>query len=543
MIKQLLLSHFVLVENAHISFSPHFNIITGETGAGKTAIIEAISLCLGKRADSSLIRQGSERAIVQAALDISTLHSLHTLLEEAGIDHDPNEELIIRREITLEGKNRAYVNCNLVPLPFLQKVGSHLIDFIGQHAILDLKSSDFQRATLDLYADLSADLSSFQSAYKKEKALMQRCDELKAKEHFREKQEDLLRYQLQEILAESLQIGEDEILFEKYTKLCNKNEISEKCKEILDRLADAPACVLIQMNRLHKLADSLLKIDPHLLEPLSLIHQAQLSLTEAHLQFNSYFAALEQDPNTLKHIEDRLSRIANLKKKYGQSLEEIEAFKQKLIKELEEFDALGLCTEEAKRELALAQEETKERAQKLTLRRTASAQEFQKLLTSHLQSLNMSKAEVHIEIETQNRTQDGDDMVQFWLKANPGELPALVREHSSGGELSRLFLAIKLALADKNQTPTLIFDEIDANVGGKTASIIGDKLSELGKTRQILCITHFPQVASKAESHFCVEKEEKDERTVTKITLLSKKEKEQELLRMLGGEKTSYIHK
>jgi DNA repair protein RecN (Recombination protein N) len=536
MIKQLHLSHFVLVENAHIHFSPHFNIITGETGAGKTAIIEGISLCLGRRADTSLIRQGCERAVVEAAFDIQHLASVHTLLEEAGIVSDPDEELLIRREITHEGKNRAYVNCHLVPLPFLQKIGEHLIDFIGQHAILALKSTDFQRKTLDLYANL--ELSAYREAFEREKALLQRYEELRAKETSREKQQEMLRYQLEEIQAADLKEGEDEALFEKYKRLSNKNAISEKLKEMVDRLAEAPSSLLTQLIRLHKVGDALVRLEPHLQEPFSLIEQAQIALSEAHLQFNSFFASLDQESDSFTHIEDRLSLIARLKKKYGQTLLEIETFKQKLLHDLEEFDHVKILLEETHRSQILSQEETAKLAGQLTERRQEAARDLAPLLTSYLQTLNMSKAQVQIEIVPQNRTSDGDDAVQFWLKANPGEQPALVREHSSGGELSRLFLAIKLALADKNKTPTLIFDEIDANVGGKTASLIGEKLAELGKTRQILCITHFPQVASKADAHFSVLKEEIEDRTVTQITLLSKKEREKELLRMLGGDRT-----
>lgn len=537
MIKQLFLSHFVLVEQATISFSPHFNVITGETGAGKTAIIEALSLALGARADTSLIRQGSERAIVEASFDIGSLISMHHLLSDAGIDYDPKEELIIRREISHEGKNRAYINCRQVPLPFLHKVGSELIDFIGQHAILNLKNNDFQRSIIDLYGALEKPLSRFKEAYKRQKLLSERCEELTAKAVSSEKQQDLLRYQLDEIQTASLQPQEDEKLFETYKRLSQKGEISEKLQEILDRLSDAPTCILTQLSRTIKLTDSLIKIDPFFQEVSSLLQQSHIFLNEVQLHINSYSDTLEQDPKSLSHIENRLSHIAYLKKKYGQSLEEIETFKHTLTHELDAYENLAARSQEAQQELALAQEEANVHAHALTLLRKKVAYELEKQLTLHLQFLNMSKAEVHIEVIAQQRTQEGDDAVQFYLKANPGEASTLVREHASGGELSRLFLAIKLALSDKNKTPTLIFDEIDANVGGTTASIIGTKLAELGKMRQILCVTHFPQVAAKADCHFSVHKQERDHRTVTEISLLSQPQRESELIRMLGGEK------
>jgi DNA repair protein RecN (Recombination protein N) len=533
MIKKLFLKNFVLVQSAEIAFNPHFNVITGETGAGKTAIIEAISLCLGSRADTSLIRQGCERALVEGTFSTSDRSALHALLKDAGID--PDEELIIRREITLEGKNKAYINCCSVPLPFLQRVGAELIDFVGQHALLDLKDSEAQRALLDMYGNLGDKVSAFQLAHKNERALLQRCEELQAKMLLREKQADVLRYQLEEIETASLKAGEDEALFETYKRLTSQSEICEKLTEILDRLAETPSSIITQLNRLHKLLDSLVKIDPIFSEPLALLEQAQLCSSEAHLQLHSHPALQEQDPKILSSIEERLSRIAHLKKKYGPSWEAINAYKDKVMAELSDFENAEALLREAESELAQCQKLAGELAQELTRLRAQAAKDFAHLLTSEIQLFNMSKAEVRIELEPQKRSSHGQDAVHFWLKANPGEAAALVAEHSSGGEISRLFLAIKIALADKNQIPSLIFDEIDANVGGKTASIIGDKLAALGKLRQILCITHFPQVAAKAEAHFVVHKEEKEGRTVTEISPLSQKQREQELVRMLGG--------
>jgi len=532
-IKHLSLTNFVLVEKAEISFGNHLNIVTGETGAGKTAIIEAIGLALGARAETSLIRQHTERAIVEAVFDISSLPRVHLLLNEAGLSMD--EELIIRRELSLEGKNRAYINCQLVPLPFLQKVGQELIDFIGQHANQLLRTSEYQRHLIDLFGSLQEDLILFQASLKKEQELKARLDELKGKETHFAQSEDLLRHQLQEIDAIGLKEGEEEELFQQYQRLAHSQEIGEKLKEILDTLSDNHPSVMGQLNRVRKVAESLTQLDPALLEPCSFIEQTLISLQEAHAQFDSYQANLEQDPRVFQHLETRLSAISRLKKKYGATVTAIHAHKQKTLSELSEFENLNEHVQECEKQWQATEKKTTYLAQQLTTKRRASAATLQTILSAHLQSLNMSKAEVLIELRPQSRNREGDDLVLFWLKANPGEQPALVKEHSSGGELSRLFLAIKIALADKNLTPTMIFDEIDANVGGKTATSIGEKLAELGKTRQVICITHFPQVASKADTHFSVQKQEVDGRTCTHIKLLTKKEREAEILRMLGG--------
>ncbi|HEY2809812.1 MAG TPA: DNA repair protein RecN [Rhabdochlamydiaceae bacterium] len=537
MITKLMLTHFVLIEKAEISFGPHFNCVTGETGAGKSAILEALSLVLGARADTSFIRQGNERAVVEAAFDICANTSAHTLLEETDIPFERDEELIIRREITLEGKNRATVNCHLVPLPFLQKMGAVLIDFVDQNALQEMRSGDFQRSLLDIFGGAKEILLAFQVSYKKEKALQERLEELKKKEAEREKREEFLRESLEEIISLNLKEDEDEELYQLYQRLTHSQEMGEKLREILEKIHSSPSGILIQLNRVQKLAESLCKIDSVLSEPLGMVQQASIALQEAHLQWNSYFANLEQDPNTLNHLEERLSSIARLKKKYGKTLAEIHTIQKKMQQELLEYDALSLTLSGMHEQLSQSRAETNRCAKALSAQRKECATDLQMRLSTILQSLNMSKAQVQIALSPQNRTQDGDDQIHFWLKANTGENPSLVREHASGGELSRLFLAIKLALADKNKTPTLIFDEIDANVGGKTASIIGEKLAELGKVRQILCITHFPQVAAKAACQFSVRKQERNGRTVTQIALLSPKERQEELVRMLGGER------
>ena len=271
-------------------------------------------------------------------------------------------------------------------------------------------------------------------------------------------------------------------------------------------------------------------------EPSKLIHEAQISLSEALRSLQSYSQNIDNDPKAFDYLENRLSAITQLKRKFGQTFDEIDAYASKIKTELSRLENLSEELESTEKTLAEAKEATKLCAQELSEQRKQAALRLQKTLTSQLQSLNMAGAEVTIEVLSQPRSQTGDDAIQFWLKANTGEHPGLVKEHSSGGELSRLLFAMKTTLAEKNNTPTLIFDEVDSNVGGKTASIMGEKLHELGKHRQVICITHFPQVASKGDTHFSVQKFEEQGRTKTKITILSKKEQEKEILRMLGAD-------
>lgn len=530
MIKHLVLNNLVLVDACEVHFGPAFNAVTGETGAGKTALIEAIGLALGERADSSLIRKGCDKAFVEVAFDISPLPVIKEILEEAGLLVE--DDLVIRREISKEGKNRAFINCRSAPLPLLQKIGAELIDLIGQHAHHALRTSESQRSLLDLFGSLHAELKSFQSAFAEERACQKKLEELQQLSSQRERDEDTWRFQLEEIEAVSLKKGEEEEVFEKYQRLAHAQELTEKIDMMINTLTDH---VVPGVCKCMKACDAVVSYDKSLGNASTLLHEAHIVITEALRTVQSSSQNNECNPKAVELLENRLGAITRLKRKYGQTFEEIETYRQKVNGELARLENLSEELSTAERALTSAKTKTDQTAAALTQKRKKVAEHLQEALTAQLQHLNMNGAEVSIEVAPQGRNTSGDDAVHFWLKANTGERPGLVKEHSSGGELSRLLFAIKIALAEKNNTPTLIFDEIDANVGGKTAAIIGEKLKQLGQYRQVVCITHFPQVASKADAHFGVQKIEANSRTLTQIKPLSKKERDEELLRMLGG--------
>jgi DNA repair protein RecN (Recombination protein N) len=537
MIKYLILNNLVLVDTCEIHFSPSFNVVTGETGAGKTALIEAIGLALGDRADSALIRKGCDRASVEIAFEIESLPHLKVMLEDVGLSIDSGEFLVIRREITKEGKNRAFINCRMAPLPLLQKIGKELIDLIGQRTHQSFLHSDAQRDLIDLFGGLKSDLKAFQEFFSNEKELQKKFEELQQLSSHREKDEEIWRSQLEEIESIGLKKAEEEAVYEKYQRLANAQGISEKIQMVIQGLLEGASAVLPQLSRFSKTCDSLLAYDRSFSETTSLIQESQIALSEVVHYLQSYLQNIDNDPNVFQFLENRLNAISRLKRKYGSTFEEIEAYRTKIKTDLLRLEHLSDDVQIAENALKQARSMTEQAAQKLTSKRKEIAVDLQKTLTSQLQHLNMSGAEVTIEILAQPRNHFGHDLTQFWLKANAGEHPGLVKEHSSGGELSRLLFAIKIALAEKNNTPTLIFDEIDANVGGKTASIMGEKLQELGKHRQVICVTHFPQVAAKADTHFGVQKMEMEGRTKTEIRHLTKQECEQEMLRMLGGKR------
>ncbi len=536
MIKHLILNNLVLVESCEIHFGPYFNVVTGETGAGKTALIEAIALALGGRADSSLIRKGSDRAFIEVCFDVQKIHHIQEILESAGLNLEDQEDLVIRRELSKEGKNRAFINCRTVPLPLLQKVGGQLIDMIGQHAHQALRSSDSQRSLVDLFGDLQIELKEFQNAYAEEKLQQKKVSDLEQLSLHKERDEDTWRFQLEEIDSAALKQGEEEEVFEKYRRLSSSQELSEKIDSMITILSESTTAVLPQLGRSIKVCDALIPLDKGLESTSSLLHEAHIALSESVANLQSYVQNIDNQPHALTHLENRLNAISRLKRKYGQNFNEIQAYRSKIQEELLRLENLTEEMKSAQLALEAAQAKTDKAAIQLTSLRHSAAKKLESTLTQQLQQLNMTGAEVNIAMTTHPRTANGDDSVQFWLKANTGEHPGLVQEHSSGGELSRLLFAIKIALAEKNNTPTLIFDEIDANVGGRTATIIGEKLKELGKHRQVICITHFPQVASKADTHLSVQKVEEEGRTLTQIQLLTKEKRQLEILRMMGGD-------
>lgn len=532
MLRHLRLKNLVLVDSCEIALGPGLNIISGETGAGKTALTSAIGLILGQRADLSSIRKGEDLAIVEAAFDIQNLPEVQQLLEKSHLDFDPSELLIIRREISREGKNRALINCQMVPLPILQAIGRELIDLIGQHSHQALRTSEQHRAIVDLFANAKEEILHFKEAWQEEKRLHEELETLLASEKKRQQELEHAYDQLKELESAQLKSGEEESLLEEHHRIAHTQELSEKIQAIVAALTSP---LLPRVKQLRQSVNSLLAIDASLKEPADLFQEAAVALDETSHLLSIYLNKLEADPQRFLFLEERLAAIQKIKRKYGQSVEEIQAYQSELEKKVSLFENLDQEIEKRKKTLDTAASHTKAVAARLTEKRVRAAKELEALLTKSLRSLNMPHANLSIEVKPQPRSQMGEDQVHFWLQANKGEASILVKDSSSGGELSRLLLAIKSVLAEKNDTPTLIFDEIDANVGGETATIIGETLHALGRCRQVLCITHFPQVASKGDMHFRVLKEEQEGRTLARITSLSQKEREKELLRMLGG--------
>jgi DNA repair protein RecN (Recombination protein N) len=539
MLCHLRLKNLILIEQCEISFGKGLHILSGETGAGKTALIQAIGLAVGQKADESLIRKDAEQALVEAAFDLKSSPHVVKILNEAGIDTDPDEYLWIRRDLVRGGKNRAQINSKHVPLTLLQEIGAYLIEIVSQHSYQELKNTQSQRDLLDRFAGLEEELLLFQKAWAEEKALEDKLANLIERSNRSERERELIRFELKEIEEAAIQEEEEEKCLQEHKKQASAQELQDKTQLIHEGLIESQEALIPSLNRYKNLLQSLLKIDPSLQEPLDLFEQAQIHLKESAHFLDGYLSQIENDPNRLAFLEERLRIIGQIKRKYGNSLQVINLSKKQKEDTLAELENLENEIAQIKDQQHYAKEKSQYFAHILSQKRQLTAEKWGLQITEALCNLNMDNALFKIEIAAQPRSMYGDDLVTFWLRANIGEAFIPVKDSASGGELSRLLFAIKSTLLEKNKTPTIIIDEIDANVGGKTASLMGEKLHQLGEYLQVLCITHFPQVACHADHHYRIAKQELEGRTITTIEMLQDTEKQQELLRMLGGKSLS----
>ncbi len=520
MISELRIQNLVLVSQAILPLGKGFNVITGETGAGKSAVLAALSLVLGGRSDLQLIRKGEIVACAEISLELAMEHPLFAKLEEWGIPTGSDGEVVIRRELKKQGKSRAFVNDFSVQLTTLKEIGSLLVNFVGQHASFELLTVEKQGLYLDLFADRGILYHRFRKKWEALKECTRQLEELRGAEAKRIREMEMLKQQREEIDAAAIVEGEEELLFAKYSAM-SVNEGNQATLQALSHLFSDLSNAFYQAKRLC----SSLKGSFDFIETMNSLEKevGELSYTiERNLSLR------EVKPIEMQKVNERLTLIHRLNKKYSNPI----VYREKIEKELDELSKTDETIEALVKELALLESEVDLLAKELSQKRQIAAKEMALKLKNGLQSLNMPKVELEIKLFSQTRNSWGDETVEFFMTPNTGEDQVAVKSCASGGELARLMLVLQELLSGKDEI--LVFDEIDANIGGQTANAVGKKLREIGEQCQVICITHFSQVASLAHHHIQIEKREEDERTMTIICQLDGETRERELLRMQG---------
>jgi DNA repair protein RecN (Recombination protein N) len=546
MLKELNIKNFAIIENLRVEFTPGLCVFTGETGAGKSIVVDALNLVLGERASADLIRTGADEAVVEAAfeLDARGMKDAAVLLGGQGIEVTDGEDLIVRRVLSSSGKNKIYINGSLANLNTLAALGAGLADIHGQHEHQSLLSLDRQLELLDSFGGLEGLREEVGGIYRKLMDVRKDYAELEAGERDRAQREDMLRFQKNEIEASLLEPGEDAELAAEQKVLANSEKLAGLAAMADEALYSADGSA---MENLKKVIDGLVVVtefDSRLAGTLELCQSARVQLEEAAREISSYREGLEFDPGRLEQIGDRLDMIQKLKRKYGRTVEEIIEFGAKASSELERMERSTEEIEKLKSEIQLIKFGLTDKANELTKKRTAAARSLEKKVEAELGSLGMKKTAFSV---TLSQEQGGDtlnglklgpsgtDRAEFLIAPNPGEEPKPLAKIASGGELSRIMLALKTILVEGDGIPTVVFDEVDAGIGGAVAEEVGRKLKRVAAKRQVFCITHLAQIACMADSHYGVSKSVKKDRTTTEVRLLDSRERVDEIARMLGG--------
>ena len=545
MLKELSIKNFAIIDQLRVEFTPGLNVFTGETGAGKSIVVDALNLALGERASADLIRTGEQEAVVEAAFELNhgAAH-LATLLSDQGIEVSRDEDLIVRRVLSAAGKNKVYINGSLANLATLAALGAALADIHGQHEHQSLLSLEHQLEMLDSFGGLDGLRDEAGAVFRRLQQLRESIVRLETEARERAQREDMLRFQKNEIESATLKPGEDAELAAAQKVMANSEKLAAATAMVDEVLLSADDAALPKLKRAINGLRDIIAIDPRLSGALELCESGRAQIEEAAREVSSYRDEVEHDPQRLEEIGDRLDLIQKLKKKYGNTLEEIIEFGARASGELDRMEQSGEEREQLRSEMEKARFELTEKVGQLSRKRKAAAKELHKKVETELGQLGMKKTTFTVRItqEPGDDTLDGfkagprgADTVEFLIAPNPGEDPKPLARIASGGELSRIMLALKTILVEGDRIPTVVFDEVDAGIGGAVAEEVGRKLKRVAQKRQVFCITHLPQIASMATSHYGVLKSVKKDRTSTEVRLLNGKERVDEISRMLGG--------
>lgn len=536
MLAQLTISNFAIVRELEIDFHAGMTAITGETGAGKSIAIDALGLCLGNRADGSMVRLGASRADICARFTLADTPSAKHWLADNQLDE--GHDCLLRRTISSDGRSRGFINGTPVPLSQLRELGQHLIQIHGQHAHQLLLKPEHQKDLLDAYSDQPLLLAEMRTAYQNWHQSCRQLAQYQQQMNERESRRQLLQYQLKELNEFSPQPGEYEQIDEEYKRLANSGQLLSLSQSALYLLADGEEQNIVSMlytarNQLTELAE----LDSKMNELIIMLDEASIQVSEASDELRHYSERLDMDPNRLYELEQRLSRQMNLARKHHVTAEELPELHRQLLEEQKALDEQETNQAELSEAVQVHYQQAVTIAKQLHDKRQYFADELTHLITQSMQALSMphGKFKIQVQFEPEHLSIEGADRLEFQVTTNPGQPLQALAKVASGGELSRIALAIQVITAQKMETPALIFDEVDVGISGPTAAIVGRLLRQLGESTQVMCVTHLPQVAGCGHQHYFVSKETDGEVTETQMNRLDKKARLQELARLLGG--------
>ena len=531
----LRIKNLALVQELEWQMGPGFIAVTGETGVGKSIIIGALQLLLGERADKSLIRTGADLCTVEAVFTGKELQKSNPQLVESGIEPCEND-LIPKRTLSSTGTNRQFINGSLTTLSILKNLGDELVDLHGPHDHQSLLSPETQLSLLDSFARVEAQLGEYRQHYRQLQTLLAEQAALNTAETAREQELDLLRHQITEIKSANLVAGEEEEIERRYKLASNSKRLIELATGVANKLSEADGSVLSQLAETQRLLRELEKIDSSIAQ-LSSAHTASVvELSEIARSLSAYAEKFDLDPQQLAALEQRVSLFETLKRKYGDSIGEVIAFGERAVERMRTIEGRDAELERLAREIDNVRTQMNRAGEALRKLRAKAAPKLSENIRRNLRDLGFRQSEFEAKFNALDEPgPNGFDSVELLFSPNPGEPLKPLRAIASSGEISRLMLAIKSALAAHDAIPLLVFDEIDTNVGGEIAHAVGARMQMLGRDHQVICITHLPQVAATASSHFVVTKDVARGRTFSNLHEVTGKGRQEEIARMLGG--------
>jgi len=539
MLTLLKIQNLALVEDLAWDLGAGLVGVTGETGAGKSIIVGALKLILGERADRGLIRTGSDTCTVEAVFDLKKTAPVDAILTESGLDALDGESLIIRRVIGATS-NKQFVNGSPVTSAMLKDLGTLLVDLHGPHDHQSLNSKDRQLEMLDAYAGVEDLAESYRTAHRAWHQAKTEHDELSTAERATEQEMDMLRFQIKDIESASLKPDDEEDIEARHRIAANGTRLVELSNGIAERLSEGPESVLSGLREVARMIHELEKYDPALVKTFEGFASAHIELQELENSVRDYAEEIEVQPEELATLEERIHIIQMLKRKYGSTVPAILEFRDQAAAKLARMENRGEVLEKLKKQVETCRAELEKHGRQLSAKRKLAAPKLAKDISVHLADLGFKRAVFEVPLlPREEPARDGLEEVDFQFAPNPGEPLKPLRLTASSGEMSRVLLAVKSALARQDAIPLMVFDEIDANVGGQISEAVGRKMATLAERHQIIAITHMPQLASLAQSHFVVTKEFDDKRTRSTLTEVKDGARVDELARMLGGKPES----